>query len=215
MFALSDWPAGGSSAVAALALAWAASVWCTLRTTPRRPRPAHARQQVPLTLAHWQTPSLKTALKTAAARFPLHLMALTSVWRLPRSLANCMHPTLTRLRGNRTQELRPWPRVPAPRVARARSQRSSMHGCLPVMVAPARGVGAAGGRESEMAPHRRWAYPAAASARAIAWRGRSWTSACRPCSSMARRRGVLQSALHQQGQPGTPAREQDASPGAA
>jgi len=220
--ALSHWPAGGSSAVAAFAFAWAASAWYTLRTTPRRPRPAQARQQVPLALALWHTLILKPGgVLPAVTLLPLHLMALTSAWRRRRAP---MHPTTTRLGGNRTQELRPWPRVPAPRVARARSQHSSMHGYLPVMLAPTRRVRAAGGRESEVAPHRHGAYPAAASARAKAWRGRSWTrayrrSACKLCSSMAWRRGVLQ-----QGQPGRPVwerdtsprpvREQDASPGA-
>jgi hypothetical protein len=215
MFARSDWPAGGSSAVAALALAWAASVWYTLRPTPRRLRPAQARQQVPLTLALWHNLNSKTAPIAAGALLPLHLMALTSAWRPSRALAEWMHPTPTRLGGNPTQELRPWPRVPAPRVARARSPHSSMHGCLPVVVAPTRRVMAAVGREREVASHRRGAYPATASARAIAWRGRSWTSACKPCSSMVRRRGVLQSAPYQQVQPRRPTREQYASPGAA
>ena len=188
MHALSDWPAGGSPAVAALALAWAASVLYILRKTPRRARPAHARQRAPRTVVLWHTLSLETAPKAVAALLPLQLMALTMAWRLSRALARWMH--LTRPRG-RTRELRPRPRVPA---LRAGSQHSSRHGCLPVMVARTRRVRAAGGRETKVAPHRRGACPPAASSRARPWRDRSWTSACKP---------------------GMRARVQDASPGAA
>ena len=206
MHALSDWPAGGSPAVAALALAWAASVLYILRKTPRRARPAHARQRAPRTVVLWHTLSLETAPKAVAALLPLQLMALTSAWWRSRALARWMH--LTRLRG-RTRELRPWPRVPA---LRAGSQHSSRHGCLPVMVARTRRVRAAGGRETKVAPHRRGACPPAASSRARPWRDRSWTSARKPSSSMGRRRCVFQPARYQ---PGMRARVQDARPGAA
>ena len=193
MHALSDWPAGGSPAVAALALAWAASVWYTLRTTPRRARPAHARQRAPLTFVLWHTLKLETAPNAVAALLPLQLVALTSAWRRSRALARWMD--LTRLRG-RTRELRPWARVPAPR---AGSQHSSRHGCLPVMVARTRRVRAAGGWETKVAPHRRGAYPPAASSRARPWPDRSWTSACKPSSSMGRRRCAIQPARYQPG----------------
>lgn len=188
MHALSDWPAGGSPAVAAFALAWAPSVLYTPRMPPRRARPAHARQRAPPTFALWHTLSLETAPNAVAALLPLQLMALTSAWQRSRKLARWMH--LTRLRG-RTRELRPWSRLPAPR---AGSQHSSRHGCLTVMVARTGRVRAAGGRETKVAPHRRGVYPPAASSRARPWRDRSWTSARKPSSSMGRRGCVFQPA---------------------
>ena len=203
MFApANDWLANCGSAVAALALAWAASVWCILTTRPRQTRSAQTRQQVPLPVALWHTLSLTLAPPAAATLLPLHLVAsLTSTWWSLRALVKRMHLTPARLRGNWSQELRPLPRIPScvARATNGRPHHSSKHGGLPLatLTRRVRAAGGSAGRGGDVAPHRRRAYPAAVSARAKARRARSWTrangrGACELCSSMTRRRGVLQ-----------------------